>query len=189
MRIIGGEHGGRRLVTPKGDRTRPTSDRAREGMFSSLQTLIDLEGARVLDLYAGSGALGLEAISRGAAEATLVDKDVEAVRALTRNAEAISEAADVVPEDVLTFLERPASPYQLVVLDPPYELDADPVLRLLQPWLDDDAIVVLERRTRGPAPVPPEWLLSERSRRYGEATLWYFRAAERAETRPPDEGV
>lgn len=179
MRVIAGEHGGRRLVAPKGEQTRPTSDRAREGMFSSLQTLMDLEGARVLDLYAGSGALGLEAISRGAAEATLVDKDIEAVRALTRNAEAMSAAAEVVAEDVLTFLERPPSPYQLVVLDPPYELDVDPVLALLQPWLDDDAVVVVERRTRGPAPIPPEWLESERSRRYGEATLWYFRAAER----------
>lgn len=180
MRIIAGEHGGRRLVTPKGDRTRPTSDRAREGMFSSLLTLMDLEGARVLDLYAGSGALGLEAISRGAEAATLVENDPAALKALTSNAQTIGAEAEVVPEDVLAFLERPPSPYQLVVLDPPYEVDADPVLQLLLPWLADEAIVVLERRTRGPEPQPPTWLEAVRSRRYGEATLWYFRAAERA---------
>lgn len=180
MRIIAGEHRGRRLAAPPGRGTRPTSDRAREGMFSSLVSMIDLEGGAVLDLYAGSGALGLEALSRGAARATLVDSAPAALSALRANVSALDAPADVVDADVLAFLRRPPSAYRLVVLDPPYDDDADPVLALLRPWLEPGGVVVLERRTKGPDPTPPEWLHVDRSRRYGEATLWYFRAAERA---------
>lgn len=180
MRIIAGEHGGRRLVAPKGDRTRPTSDRAREGMFSTLQSLLDLDGAKVLDLYAGSGALSLEALSRGAGEATMVENDPAAVAALTKNVALLDAAATVVAGDVSEFLRADPVSYDLVVLDAPYETDVDPVLALLEPWLAPAAVVVVERRTRGPHPQAPEWLLPERSRRYGEATLWYFRAAKRA---------
>lgn len=176
MRIIAGEHRGRRLVTPKGDRTRPTADRAREGLFSSLQSLVGLEGARVLDLYAGSGAIGLEALSRGAAHATLVDDDPQALRALTANAAALHVPATVIGSSVEAFLAGLPSAYDLVVLDPPYETPVEPVLDLLRPWTSPGSVVVVERRTRGPEPQPPEWLVAERSRRYGEATLWYFSA-------------
>ncbi|MCU1588452.1 MAG: methyltransferase [Frankiales bacterium] len=189
MRVIAGEHRGRRLVTPKGERTRPTSDRAREGMFSTLKSLLDLDGARVLDLYAGSGALGLEALSRGAAEVTLVERDQGALVALTKNAALLDRASSVVGEDVEVFLQREPSPYQLVVLDPPYETDVDPVLARLRPWVAEGGVVVVERRTRGPEPQPPEWLEADRSRRYGEATLWYFRAAERGEDNAAAEGA
>lgn len=175
-RIIAGTHGGRRLAVPSGTGTRPTADRAREAMFSSLQSFLDLEGARVLDLYAGSGALGLEAVSRGAAEATLVEDDPRAVAVLQRNVTDLGLAARVVDADVAAFLRGQPSPYDVVLLDPPYELDVDPVLALLLPWLADEAVVVVERRTRGPAPTPPQGLRPERSRRYGEATLWYFSA-------------
>lgn len=181
MRIISGEHGGRRLVSPRGDLTRPTSDRAREGMFSTLQSLLDLEGVRVLDLYAGSGALAFEALSRGAAQATLVDNHQSAVAAMTKNAAALNVAATVVSADVHAFLSGEPASYDLVVVDPPYETDVEPVLALLHTWLSPDAVVVVERRTRGPAPQPPEWLVLDRSRRYGEATLWYFRAAKPAD--------
>lgn len=173
-RIIAGEHGGRRLVVPKGDKTRPTADRAREGLFSSLQSLIDLEGIRVLDLYAGSGALGLEAVSRGAGHATLVENDPQAVVALHKNVAALGAAADVVDEKVEAFLAASPSAYQLVVVDPPYELDVDPVLSQLELWTEPGSVVVVERRTRGPAPQLPEPFVLERDRRYGEATLWYF---------------
>jgi 16S rRNA (guanine966-N2)-methyltransferase len=172
-RIIAGEHRGRRLQVPPGTGTRPTSDRAREGLFSSLQSLLDLEGASVLDLYAGSGALGLEALSRGAAAATLVEHDPIALRVLHKNVDDLGVAAAVVEADVDRFLGGPPTPYGLVLADPPYaeELALESVL----PWVEPGGIVVLERATRGSAPEAPEGLVEERSRRYGEATLWYFR--------------
>ena len=172
-RIVAGTHRGRRLDVPAGSGTRPTADRAREGMFSSLQSLLDLDGARVLDLYAGSGALGLEALSRGAARATLVESDERALVALRANAERLALPADVVAQPVERFLAGPPAPYDLVVLDPPYELDVDPVLAALPPWLAEDAVVVVERRRRGPAPAWPPGVVEERSRAYGEAVLWY----------------
>jgi len=175
-RIVAGTHGGRRLRVPTGSGTRPTADRAREGLFSSLQSLLDLDGASVLDLYAGSGALGLEALSRGAASATLVERDPAAVAVLRANVGELGLPATVEDADVVAFLRRPAVPVDLVLLDPPYELDVDVPLALLGPWLAPGAVVVVERRTRGPAPVAPEALAPLRHRRYGEATLWYFRA-------------
>lgn len=177
-RIVAGTHRGRRLAVPSGAGTRPTADRAREGMFSSLLSLVDLEGARFLDLYAGSGALGLEALSRGAESATLVESDERALAVLRGNAERLGLPVAVVALPVERFLAgEPATydrpPYDVVVLDPPYELDVDPVLRALLPWLAEDGIVVVERRTRGPAPTWPVGLTGKRSRAYGEATLWY----------------
>ena len=177
-RIVAGTHRGRRLAVPSGTATRPTADRAREGMFSSLQSLVDLEGAHFLDLYAGSGALGLEALSRGAARATLVESDERAAAVLRGNAERLGLPADVVERPVEQFLAGdPAAdggaPYDVVALDPPYELDVDPVLAALLPWLAEDAVVVVERRTRGASPTWPDGLVEERSRTYGEATLWY----------------
>ena len=176
-RIIAGTHGGRRLEVPPGSTTRPTSDRAREGLFSSLQSLVDLDGAQVLDLYAGSGALGLEAVSRGAARAVLVDDDPRAVRALRANVAALRLAATVVDATVQHYLAGTPAPFDVVLADPPYDLDVDPVLRLLRPWVADDGVLVLERRTRGAAPQAPEGFEALRSRRYGEATLWYFAAS------------
>jgi 16S rRNA (guanine966-N2)-methyltransferase len=173
-RIIAGAHGGRRLVVPPGTRTRPTSDRAREGLFSSLHSLVDLEGLAVLDLYAGSGALGLEALSRGAATATLVEEDPAALSALRSNVASLHLPATVVDADVTRFLLGPPTSYDVVLLDPPYDLDVDPVLAALVPWLAGNAMVVVERRTRGTTPTPPPELRELRSRRYGEATLWYF---------------
>jgi 16S rRNA (guanine966-N2)-methyltransferase len=146
-------------------------------MFSTLQSLLDLEGSTVLDLYAGSGALALEAVSRGAAAATVVENDPAALRALEKNVAAFDAPVTVVDADVEAFLAREPSPYELVVLDPPYETDVEPVLELLRPWLAEGAIVVVERRTKGPEPTGPDSLVHDRSRRYGEATLWYFRAA------------
>ena len=172
-RIIAGSHRGRRLQVPPGTGTRPTSDRAREGLFSSLQSLTDLDGADVLDLYAGSGALGLEAVSRGAAGATLVEDDPIAVQVLHQNVELTGLAATVVEADVSRFLLRPASAYRVILADPPYATELD--LEATLPWLEPDGVLVLERATRGPEPIPPDGLELLRSRRYGEATLWYFR--------------
>lgn len=188
-RVIAGSARGRRLKVPSGTTTRPTADRAREGLFSSLLSLLDLDGARVLDLYAGSGALGLEALSRGAGSATLVESDPDAVAVLRANVEHLGlSAASVVAQPVERFLaggsggsggsgEAEQQPrYDLVLLDPPYELDLEPVLVQLHPWLAADAVVVAERRTRRSTFVWPAGYAQVRERTYGEATLWYATA-------------
>ena len=178
-RIIAGEARGRRLQVPVGEKTRPTADRAREGLFSSLLSLLDLEGARVLDLYAGSGALGLEALSRGAGSATMVEEDPTALRAIRANVDTLGlPGAHVVDGDVEDFLASsgttaPEPRYRLALLDPPYDVDVVPVLEALLPWLAPDSVVAVERRTRGPELAWPAEYEPVRSRRYGEATLWY----------------
>ncbi len=176
-RVISGSARGRRLAVPEGTATRPTSDRAREGLFSSLLSLLDVEQARVLDLYAGSGALGLEALSRGAASATLVEHDPAAVAVLHDNVAHLGlPGAHVVAVDVERWLAVDPEPrYDLALLDPPYEVDVAPVLELLLPWLVDDAVAAVERPTRGPDLEWPVGLEPVRERRYGAATLWYAR--------------
>lgn len=176
-RIIAGTHRGRRLKVPAGTATRPTSDRAREGLFSSLQTLLELEGSQVLDLYSGSGALGLEALSRGAAGATLVEHDPKALAVIAVNVADLDLAATVVSADVTSFLGGEARQVDLVLADPPYDVEVGDLLELVVPWLAPGGVLVLERRTRGSAPVAPVGLTLIRDRRYGEATLWYFRAS------------
>ena len=174
-RVIAGSARGRRLAVPSGTSTRPTSDRAREGLFSSLLSLLDVEGARVVDLYAGSGALGLEALSRGAASATLVESDPAAVAVLHRNVEGLGlPGAHVVAVEVERWLAVDVEPrYDLALVDPPYDTDVVPALELLHPWLVEDAVVVVERRTRRSTFAWPEGYERVRERPYGEATLWY----------------
>lgn len=179
-RIIGGDAGGRRIRTPTGDRTRPTSDRVREALFSSLESWSgSLHGLRVLDLYAGSGALGLEAWSRGAAGVTFVESDRRTVALITANARDLGcPVARVVGGDVAQHLARGAdAAYDLVLSDPPYRLPIEAVdtdLRLLleQGWLADGAMVVVERSRRGPVPTWPVGFAGVRSRTYGESLLW-----------------
>jgi len=179
-RIVGGVAGGRRLAVRGGTGTRPTSDRAREGLFNSLATLVDLAGARVADLYAGSGAVGLEALSRGAAHALLVERDPAAARVARRNAAELGlGGAEVVVGAVERVVDATAGqPYDVVFLDPPYALDdarLAGVLRALvdQRWLDMGGVCVVERARRSPAPAWPDGLVEVRSRGYGEAVLWY----------------
>ncbi|GAA3055423.1 16S rRNA (guanine966-N2)-methyltransferase [Actinokineospora globicatena] len=175
-RIVAGVAGGRRLaVPPKG--TRPTADRVREALFSALAAAVDLDGARVLDLYAGSGALGLEALSRGAALVTLVEHDRNAVAVLRRNAATVAlPGVDIRASRVDRVLaDPPALPYDLVFADPPYALDDDELAGVLAAltvgWLSPDATVVVERSTRSGDPKWPSALAATRSRRYGETTL------------------
>jgi 16S rRNA (guanine966-N2)-methyltransferase len=175
-RIVAGTHRGRPLKVPAGEATRPTSDRAREGLFSSLHSLLGgegLAGVAFLDLYAGSGALGLEALSRGAARATLVEDDPRALAALRDNAGALGLEPEVVDDRVERFLQSAAGGYDVAVLDPPYDLAVGPVLEQLVDVLEPDAVVAVERRSRGPELTWPKGLEPLRSRRYGEATLWY----------------
>jgi 16S rRNA (guanine966-N2)-methyltransferase len=183
-RIIAGSAGGRRLTVPPGRTTRPTSDRAREGMFSTVGSLHWLEDARVMDLYAGSGALGLEALSRGAAHALLVESDGRAARAIKVNAESLGLAGAVVVADrVERVLARAeAEPYDVVFADPPYAVTDQAVTAVLEllrdrGWLAQDALVVVERESRGKDLVWPPGYAEERVRRYGEASVWYGRAA------------
>jgi 16S rRNA (guanine966-N2)-methyltransferase len=180
-RIIGGRAGGRRLQTPRGDSTRPTSDRVREALFSAIESWCgSLHDLRVLDLYAGSGAVGLEAWSRGAADVTLVEQDRRTAAVVTANARSIgSSAARVVVGSVASTLRKPpAAPYDVVFLDPPYPLGDDAVADDLSAlvahgWLAPGAMVVVERSSRSPEPDWPTGLDREREKRYGETTLWF----------------
>jgi 16S rRNA (guanine966-N2)-methyltransferase len=179
-RVIAGVAGGRRLVVPPGEATRPTADRAREGLFSSLTSLRgSLEGASFLDLYAGSGAVGLEAASRGATRVLLVERDPKPLRALRANIDTLGlDGVELRGEPVERVLAAsPAAPFEVVFLDPPY---ADPVEGSLERivaggWLAAEGIVVVERATRDTPPQWPAGVEPIRSRRYGEATLWYGR--------------
>lgn len=179
MRIVAGLAKGRRLTAPAAG-TRPTSDRAREALFNSLAGMLDLDGARVLDLYAGTGAVGLEALSRGAAEAVFVETGRAALAALRRNVAAVGlPGARVVPREVRAFLASdPGQPFDLVFADPPYDL-ADHVLagvlELLAPRLAASGYVVVERAVRSPAPPWPPFVTPVRERRYGDGVLWYGR--------------
>lgn len=181
MRIIAGSAGGRRFAVPPGSSTRPTSDRAREALFSTLAGLCDLSGAAVLDLYAGSGALGLEALSRGAARATFVESDPVAARLIARNAADLRlDGARVVPLSLARFVRQPGEPsaYDVAFADPPYALAAGELaaeLEALTPALAPGAVVVVERSTRDPDWTWPESLHGLRVKRYGAGTLWYGR--------------
>jgi 16S rRNA (guanine966-N2)-methyltransferase len=184
-RVIAGTAGGRRLAVPPGGGTRPTSDRAREGLFSSWESLLGgLRGIRMADLYAGSGAVGLEALSRGAAHALLVEADARAARTVRGNVRALGlpgAEVRVTRAEHLVRDERPEAPYDLVFLDPPYAVTDDDLREILltlrtQDWLSGDAVVTVERSTRGGEFRWPAFVQPLRSRRYGEGTLWYGRA-------------
>ncbi len=179
-RVIAGTAGGRRLVTPAGPATRPTTDRAREGLFSTLTSLRgSLAGAGFLDLYAGSGAVGLEAASRGATEVVLVERDPRALQALRANVETLAlPGVEIRGEPVDRVLAHPASRgFDVVFVDPPYADPVEPVLEALLAggWVAAGGVVAVERATRGAEPAWPAGLEALRSRRYGEATLWYGR--------------
>jgi 16S rRNA (guanine966-N2)-methyltransferase len=184
-RIIGGSAGGRRIAAPTGQHTRPTTDRVREALFSSIEAWCgSLQGLRFLDLYAGSGAVGLEAWSRGAGVVTLVESDRRTARLIGDNARTLGFAkADVVAGTVAATLAKPpAAPYDVAFLDPPYPLDDTSVgaelgLLCLQGWLVPGAMVVVERSTRSPEPRWPSGIEAERHKRYGETTLWYGHAS------------
>jgi 16S rRNA (guanine966-N2)-methyltransferase len=184
-RIIAGSAGGRRLETLKGNRTRPTSDRVREALFSAIEARTgSLHGLRFLDLYAGSGAIGLEAWSRGAEAVTFVEADRRTADLVARNAREIGCAVARVHATSVTWALSAGAdaPYDLVFSDPPYPLDDatvadDLALLAAQGWLADEALVVVERGSRSPEPHWPEGIVplpgKRRMKKYGETTLWY----------------
>ena len=191
-RVIAGEAGGRRLAVPDGRDTRPTSDRAREGLFATISSIVgSLAGARVLDLYAGSGAVGLEALSRGAEHVLMVEHGARAAHVIRQNIEAIGlPGAAVVAGRVERVLARgpgrdgPGQDgpgehrYDVVFADPPYAMPEAEVTRMLralaeQGWLAPGALVIVERATRSGSLNWPDGFVPDRVRRYGEATFWY----------------
>ncbi len=183
-RIIAGFAGSIPLSVPKFG-TRPTSDRVREAIFSALEARGAVEGARVLDLYAGSGALGLEAASRGASTVTLVEKSLPATQACRKNAALVLKAApkgslaiEVTGAPVQAFLTGSAAEWDLVFLDPPYELGPVELVHNLEqlvPRISADAVVVIERSSRDPEPAWPDGLELEKRKDYGDTTLWWIR--------------
>lgn len=183
-RIIGGSAGGRRLRTPAGEATRPTADRVREALFSALEAQVGpLAGLRFLDLYAGSGAVGLEALSRGAATLTAVESDRRTARVITENAHSLDfRDVHVQAHPVARVLGAPPqAPFDVVFADPPYPLpnaDLEHVLALLvaHGWLAAGSVIVVERPARTVEPAWPRGLVRERRKKYGETVLWYLRA-------------
>lgn len=207
-RIIAGRAGSLRIEVPKSG-TRPTSDRVREAIFSTLESWGLVDGARVLDLYAGSGALGLEAASRGAEEATLVERHAPAAQVAARNARKVLAAFDggraplvnVVRKSVQTFLleqgsAQPGDPardpearWDVALLDPPYDLGEAELtanLEALAPLLAPDAAVLVERSSRSPEPTLPEGLVPLRAKRYGETALWWYELSPNTDEAGPE---
>jgi 16S rRNA (guanine966-N2)-methyltransferase len=179
-RIIAGSARGLRLDVPALG-TRPTSDRVRESLFGALEAAGAIAGARVLDLFAGSGALGLEALSRGALAADLVEKAPAAAQIARANAARVAKAgaaaASVHRAAVASFLAARHGPYDLVFADPPYGVGDDEIaamLRALVPLLTEDATVVVERAARSELPEPPDGLALDRTKRYGDTALWWL---------------
>jgi len=185
-RIIAGYAGSLTLLVPKSG-TRPTSDRVREAIFSALEAADAIEGARVLDLYAGSGALGLEAASRGASVVALVERDPAAAAICRKNAATVRSRApegaepriEVAAQAVGSWLSSAVgTSWDLVLVDPPYDLsepDLAAVLVALEPLISADATVVLERSSRSPGPTLPDGLVIARTRAYGETVVHLLR--------------
>ena len=168
MRVVAGEFRGRRLAAPRGVRTRPTADRVREALFSMLD---DVSGARVLDLYAGSGALGIEALSRGAGSAVFVDRDPRAVAAIERNLESLGLEQEVLRQDAVRFLARARGTFDLVFGDPPYDSAsrlAAPLAQGLPALTSEQARIVTESDKRNPLELPFP-LITERT--YGDTRI------------------
>lgn len=179
-RIIAGTAGGRRIAAPTGAGTRPTTDRTREAIFSRLDHLDVLDGGLVVDLYAGSGALGLEAVSRGASGALLVESHKATANLARRNAADLGMRGVTVRAEPVerVVAQPPTEPASVVILDPPYDLGEEPLALVLADlvahgWLLDGAVVVVERSTRTPEPTWPAGLEQIGHKTYGETAVWY----------------
>lgn len=176
MRIITGAAKGRRLSAPDTPSTRPATDRVREAIFSAIGSWVS--DARVLDLYAGSGSYGLEALSRGAVSATFVESGAQAIQALRSNIEAVGLGGTIVATDVDSFLDAPGdTTYHLVFIDPPWDLPTPDVSRQLvgvDPILEDEGEVIVSRREGDDVPtIPDRWAVAT-DRRYGDARIYRY---------------
>jgi 16S rRNA (guanine966-N2)-methyltransferase len=170
MRIIAGSHRGRRISAPKGRATRPTSDRVRENAFNLIGPVDDADG---IDLFAGSGALGLEALSRGAARMTFVESDRDACRTINANLDSLDLHGTVLCQDVPRALAQERHDYDLVLCDPPYDYDLGRIARALPKLVRPDGVLVLESSSRAEAP-ELEGLSIRTTRKYGSARLTLY---------------
>jgi 16S rRNA (guanine966-N2)-methyltransferase len=175
MRLSGGERAGQKLAAPKGKRTRPTSAKVREALFGVLGKRV--EGARVLDLFAGSGALGFEAISRGAGSVVFVDSDAEAVMSIRRNAVRLIPDAErwrIVPSSANRALRTLRGSFDVVLMDPPYQRGAAEELRLLmqRALLSEHGVVVVEHPSSAQAPLPASMRVLKQTK-YGDTALTF----------------
>ncbi|HHW83344.1 MAG TPA: 16S rRNA (guanine(966)-N(2))-methyltransferase RsmD [Actinomycetales bacterium] len=193
-RIIAGDLRGRTLTVPRSG-TRPTSDRVREAVFSALDSRGAIRGASVLDLYAGSGALGFESLSRGAASLTAVEAARPAMQVLKANARMLGVRPQLVNAKVATFLAAgiarvQGAPFDLVFLDPPYELDVSGDLRELADgdWMSQGGLAVVERSVRSPQPEVPERFGEPTEKKYGDTVIWLLRAGPGGEERAAADG-
>jgi 16S rRNA (guanine966-N2)-methyltransferase len=200
-RIIAGSRGGQRIVMPPGEHARPTTDRVREALFSAIASWAgraaepvedSLAGLAFCDLYAGSGAVGLEAASRGATRVLLVERDPRTAQLGRRNAETLGLAVDIVVSPVERVLgTAPADPFDIVFADPPYELDTRTVSAQLQQlvgnaWVDGGSLVVVERSKRTPQLIWPDSAVKRWHRAYGE-TILCFAELDPGHYRPAEE--
>ena len=176
MRVITGLARGRRLETLPGDATRPTGEKVKESLFSAIQ--FDIEGRRVLDLFAGSGQLGIEALSRGAAGCVFVDKNTEAVKIIRQNLlhTGLAEKSQVLGTDALTYLTRPGDRFDLVFLDPPYASELlIPVLDKVAPLINDGGIIVCETDDTVSLPDRIDRFAVAKTYRFGHTYVWLYR--------------
>ena len=205
-RIISGAAGGVRLASVPGDNTRPTTDRVKESLFSKLESYDIIRGARVLDAFGGSGALGCEALSRGAASVTLLDTYPKAVAVIRKNVAAVEKAmgragagsssstgsvARVQQSQALTYAKSASGPWDLVFVDPPYAMPNEQVSELLEaltPKLAEGAVIVVERSSRDAEPVWGEGLYCFSTRQHGETVLYYVEPDDVEEQAGDDSG-
>lgn len=199
-RIISGAAGGVRLASVPGDNTRPTTDRVKESLFSKLESYDIIRGARVLDAFGGSGALGCEALSRGAASVTLLDTYPKAVVVIRKNVAAVEKAMGrtgssstrVQQAQALTYVKSASGPWDLVFVDPPYAMPNEQVSELLEaltPKLAEGAVVVVERSSRDAEPVWGEGLYCFSTRQHGETVLYYVEPDEAEEQAGDESGA
>lgn len=182
-RIVAGTHGGQTLAVPQKG-TRPTSERVREALFSKLDHMGMCDGTRVLDLFAGSGALGIEALSRGADTAVFVEKAQPAARIVAKNLKSLrlEDRSQVHSSDVYHFLnartgEELSGDFDLILIDPPYDFPAtqvEAILAALGPWIMPDSLIILEASARSPQPSLPEFLVCEERKKYGETSVYFL---------------
>lgn len=182
MRVITGSARGCRLSTLPGEDTRPTTDKVKEGLFSAIQ--FDIEGRRVLDLFAGSGQLGIEALSRGASGCVFVDRNPEAVAIIKQNLQKTNlfSRSQVIATDALSYLERPKDAFDLVFLDPPYASDLLAcALNKAATLVNDGGILVCESDEGADLPDKVDRFTLDRVRRYGRICVWIYRYIEAGE--------